>query len=589
MNPSTSFDSSSFFRRAIFAALLIGIFLLHTVFSFEGLTHKTGIDQAQVAREVAKGNGFTTQFVRPLSIQQLIENDKPVNIEHMPESYHSPLNMLVYAGVLKRSGAEAPDSYQMGDNDKFFALDQAIAITCAVFFLIAIGVNYLMISRIFDQKIASVVALIMLLSNYMWQITQSGLPQMLMLTLFSTAAYMAWRAVEAQESDKSPLIPAILSGFFFGLLALSHWITLWIFIGYFIFAVFYFKPRGIIGISLLALMILFIAGPVIYYLKQTGEPLGTAFHAIHKSESCMRDLTTPAPMVKGILSATGQSILQQFSTIHSYLGGLVLAPAFFIALAHPFKRSCIAIFRWNILIMWVFASAGMAIYGISDKVTDPNQLHILFAPLMCAYGIAMISIIWSRCALSKTPGIVGNMHLAVIILVVATPTILFIKQLSNDKATNRSINGVHALSLNKTLKSATDERDIIISDQPWAVAWYADRHAIWMPTSVAEITALEALSAETNPISGIHVSSMSYREQDMRASWIWNREMTPLLYAQWMSFFTRENVTFEKNSSLASLVHPLTGRYNQQIPLSGLLEPSIYYTRTTAKGEIDSL
>lgn len=583
MNPSTLFDSSSFFRRAIFAALLVGIFLLHTVFSFEGLTHKTGIDQAQVAREVARGNGLTTQFVRPLSIQQLIENEKPINIEHMPESYHSPLNILVYAGVLKVFGADTPDSFQMDVNDKFFALDQVIAITCAVFFLIAIGVNYLMISRIFDQKIASVVALIMLLSNYMWQITQTGLPQMLMLTLFSTAAYMAWRAVEAQESDKSPLVPAILSGFFFGLLALSHWITLWIFIGYFIFAVFYFKPRGIIGVSLMALMILFIAGPVIYYLKQTGEPLGTAFHAIHKNEAYMRNLATPAPMVKGILSTTGQGILHQLSSIHKYLGGLVLAPAFFIALAHPFKRSCISIFRWNILVMWIFAAAGMALYGVSDRAIDPNQLHILFAPLMCAYGIAMISIIWSRCALSKTPGIAGNLHLAVILLIVATPTILFIKELSNDKVSGRSVNGVHALSLNKTLKSATGERDIILSDQPWAVAWYADRHAIWMPASTAEIGAIEALAAQTNPIAGIHISSSSYRDMDMRQSWIWNREMTPLLYAQWMGFFTGENVTFANNTNLAQLVHPVSGKYSRQLPLTGLLEPSVYYSRPAPK------
>ena len=236
MNAKSANDSGSFFRRAIFATLLISVFVLHTVFSFDGLTSRTGIDQAQAAREVARGHGLTTQFIRPVALQQLIENEREIDLLQIPETYHSPLNILIYAGVLKMVGADDFENHKMEVNDKIYKLDRVIAITCATFFLIAIGINYLLISRIFDTKIASVVALIMVFSEYMWRITQTGLPQMLMLTLFSAAAYLAWRAVEAQEAERKPLVPALLSGFFFGLLALSHWMTLWIFIGYFIWS-----------------------------------------------------------------------------------------------------------------------------------------------------------------------------------------------------------------------------------------------------------------------------------------------------------------------------------------------------------------
>lgn len=578
MTKPSSIDSSSFFRRAIFVTLLIGIFLLHTVFSFEGLTHKTGMDQAQVAREVARGNGMTTQFIRPISVQQLSDNNKPINLEHMPESYHSPLNILVYAGVLKMVGADQQDSYQMGLNDKFYALDQVIAITCAVFFLIAIGVNYLLICRIFDQKIASIVAIIMMLSEYMWEITQSGLPQMLMLTLFSIAAYMSWRAVEAQEAEKSPLVPALLSGLFFSLLALTHWMTLWLFIGYFVFATFYFRPRGIIAIGLVATIALFIAGPILFYHNQTGEALGTAFHAIHKNDYAMRTLETPGLNVTDILSITAQSMLKQLTNVHNYLGGLILAPAFFISLLHPFKRSSISIFRWNILIMWLFACAGMALYGLSASPVDPNQLHLLFAPLMCAYGIAMMSIIWSRCSLSHSGGMLGNLHLVVIILVVASPMLLFVKVLTQNRASNRSVDGVYALSLNYNLQSITDKRDIIISDQPWAVAWYADRHAIWAPTDLSNLSSIESLAESSNPIAGIHVSSMSYRDLDIRSSWTNQRDLTPLSYATWISFLTNTPYTFENNPEIDALINPQTGRYKYTTQLSGLLEPSSYYS-----------
>ena len=68
----------------------------------------------------------------------------------------------------------------------------------------------------------------------------------------------------------------------------------------------------------------------------------------------------------------------------------------FLALLHPFKRASIANFRWAILLMWISAALGMAFFGISKDPLDPNQLHLLFAPIMTAYGLAFISILWSR-------------------------------------------------------------------------------------------------------------------------------------------------------------------------------------------------
>jgi hypothetical protein len=586
MNAKSANDSGSFFRRAIFAALLISIFILHTVFSFDGLTSRTGIDQAQVAREVARGNGLTTQFVRPVALQQLVENEKEINLQQIPETYHSPLNILVYAGVLKMVGADNFENHKMEVNDKIYKLDRIIAITCATFFLTAIGINYLLISRVFDAKIASTVALIMIFSEYMWKITQAGLPQMLMLTLFSAAAYLAWRAVEAQEAERKPLVPALLSGFFFGLLALSHWMTLWIFIGYFIFACFYFRPRGVIAVGLAAIMLLFIAGPVIFNWTQTGEAKGTAFHAIHgaggAADSAMRQVDSPDFNVKGLLARTAQSTLLQISNVHNYLGGLILAPAFFLCLAHPFKRSSIAIFRWNILIMWIFASIGMGIYGLTESQLEPNQLHLLFAPLMCGYGVALISIIWSRCPLSQQSGALGNLHIAIILLITAAPLLLHIKQLSENRRALTSIDGVHAYSLNGLLNKVTDPEDIIVSDQPWAVAWYADRHAIWIPQSYGDFTKIEAIAEKSSPIAGIHISSMSYRGDDIRTSLYRNRDMAALAYLPWITYFTRNEAAanISQNPSVAPLIDPQIGRYPHRASLSGLFEPSAYYSRT---------
>lgn len=587
MTTSSSFEPSKFFKKAIFFTLLIGIFSLYHLFTFKGLTSSTGIDQAQVAREVARGNRLTTQFIRPIAIQQTLENKKPLHLEHFPETYHAPLNILVYAGVLKLVGADDPENYKMDINDTVYMVDTFIAITCALFFLLAIGINYALIAKIFDAKIAGTVAVIMLLSDFLWKLSQTGLPQMLMLTLFSAAMYLAWRAVEAQEAEKKPLLPALCSGFFFALLALTHWITLWIFIGYVFFAIFYFKPRGVIALSLIGIMVLFLAGPLIYYQAQSGSPLGTAFHAIHGGSGngeiqSLRGLENKGLNMKGFILQIAHTTLIQISSISKYLGGLLLAPAFFLSLAYPFQRSSISVFRWNIMVMWVFASMGMAIYGVSENVANPNQLHILFAPLMTGYGIAMLCIIWARCPLSQSPGFIRDLHLFVVIAIAAAPLLLYIRQVTRPQPPNASVNGIYANSLNGALNSFTDKDDMICSDQPWAVAWYADRHAIWTPRTIQDLEAIEAIAEPTSPVQGLHFSSLSYRGKDIRSTWLENRDLTPLTYASWIRWFTRTNNNqnmFPNNPAISELVGSQKGRYKYGIQLSALLDPSIYYSR----------
>ena len=134
-----------------------------------------------------------------------------------------------------------------------FPLDRVIAVVSTLFFLMAIGVNYLLAARIFDAKIAGVLAILMLFCETFWNYSLSGLPQMLMLLLFSCAIYFLYRAIEAATAGRIAMVPAIIAGVFFTLLALTHWMTVWIALGYIIFAAVYFRPRGIVGISVLFL------------------------------------------------------------------------------------------------------------------------------------------------------------------------------------------------------------------------------------------------------------------------------------------------------------------------------------------------
>ncbi len=508
MHPNQNNKQKSAILKIVFFTLMISLTVIYTVFTFKGLTSKYGMDQAQIGRQIAKQKGPTTNFIRPVAIQQLSESNKPIDLTKFYDTTHSPLNTLIYAGVIKAFGGDDPEKFAMAKNDNVFELDRIIAGTCILFFMIAIGINYMLISNIFDTKIASIVAIIMLVSDHFWSFSQSGLPQMLMLCIFSGACYLIWKAVQRQEAGLTPIAPVILSGFMFGLLALAHWMTLWIFFGYIIFSISYFKPRGIAAIFSTLVVVAFIAGPLIFNAKHSDGMMGTAYYYINGAtgtlqESNFRQLRLPQMQVKELVKNVLQSTLLQTNQIHTHIGGFFLATGFFLSLIHPFRKTSISTFRWAILIMWVFAAIGMSIYGLSDEKLDPNQLHILFMPLMSAFAIALISILWAKTTLGQQQGATGLIPFIVIIVITASPMIIDLRKEFMGYSP-KTVAGYSPYTHNQILAKYIDESEVIFTDQPWAVAWYADRKAVWLPSKSTDLSKIEEIASKQNTkIAGI--------------------------------------------------------------------------------------
>ena len=530
MNLSTTqVDTGILIRRSLFFLVLI-IFTLGNLFVlFKGLNSPQAMDQAQISREIARGHGFTTKMIRPVAYDQAQRAQKrSISLVGFQDTYHSPLNPLLNAAVLKIIGADKPNSWQMGANEMVFPLDRVIATVSTLFFLLAIGVNYLLIARIFDAKIAGVCAILMLFCDSFWNYSLSGLPQMLMLLLFSSALYFAYRAVEATTEGRLAMTPALIAGVFFTLLALTHWMTVWIALGYIIFAAVAFRPRGVIGITILVLLIIAGIGPILRNQSITGSPFGTAFLTVYNGLSnsgeaaVMRtaDLESEPLVIDGLIAKILRTTLMQSMDIIPLLGGIIVAPLFFLSLLHPFKRASISSFRWAILVMWILAAFGLAIFGISKDPLDPNQIHLLFAPIMTAYGLAFVSILWSRLEFVASTPMLRNVHYFLIVGICALPLVLALPMKVRVGMHLRDRGGVpnwppyYAPALNsKTagIRGWTTDDEVIFSDQPWAVAWYADRLSIWLPPTYAGFEKLETIANDLQtPVTGLLISPCSH-------------------------------------------------------------------------------
>ena len=577
-NPSIkqALDKAQLLRRAIFIMLALGIAVLSIFLTFQGLSSARAMEQAQIGRELARGNGYSTKVVRPATLAQFKEAGKEISsLKDFPETYHAPLNPVVYAAVLKAADAGNTKRWLMPEKTNIYALDRIIAAVCITFFLLSIGVNYLLLSRVFDTTIAAVTALMMVFCELFWQLSQTGLPQMLMLFLFSCAMLYLWKAIEKSANNEIPYVQVVISGIFMCLLVLTHWITVWVYIGFVIYAALYFKPRGMVAAILIG-MLFAVTLPILYflYLLPTGHPFGTAFYAIHdglgnSEELILRSLSPGNTDLRldGLLLSILTTSIRQISDLYTNLGALLVAPVFFIALLHPFKRTSIASFRWGILVMWILASIGMSIYGLKDGAIDSNQIHILFAPIMTAYGLAMIAILWGRLDLPQEVENIKHIHFIIIIMISAGPMLLSMPKSIINSYRALGQGGIphyptyYPISYNRVLPTLTKPDEAVISDSPWATAWYSDRISVWLPTDLKQIREIEYIAERSQtPVEGVIISPYSYNKDTIINVLGRNGQydsLYPLVFGSW---------AYKGNSKNFTHTHPEYANFSQRYP-----------------------
>lgn len=543
--------------RIVFFLVMLLLAISSLFFTFRGLSTRQGMEQAQIGRQIAQGHGYATKSITPIAIWQMREKDGNTPLfSHFQETYHAPLNPLIYAGVLKLSGKDDPDACKMSKKDNIYAPDRLIAGVGVLFFLLSIGVNYLLISRIFDTTIAAVVSILMLFSDLMWRFSLSGLPQMVMLFFFSCALFLLWQAMENAEKNRPYLLPIFLAGVLLTLMVLANWVALWLFLGFVIFCAIAFKPRGVIAVGLL-LILLVVITPVLalLYYQPTGSFLGTAYYAIHNGlgASELRILSSLNPGeadlgLRGLLVNIFSTTLRQVKDLHANLGAILVAPLFFLALLHPFKRQSLSRFRWLLLLMWVFQAVGMTIYGLESDAMSSNQMHILFAPVMAAYGLALVAVLWSRLHIPSRLPVFRYAHFIVIVLISSGPMLLVTPQNISHGLMYSSIGGYplwppyYPKAYNDSLDKLTTKQDIILTDAPWAVAWYADRTAILLPRDLTQIQAIESMAEEQNtPISGIMITPCSFNEAPLLNVQKSYKRLFPLVFGAWANLGGAEN------------------------------------------------
>ena len=106
-------------RIGMLAAALIGLCVVYFLIHFKGLGNEAAMDQAQVARSLISGKGFSTEYIRPLAIRQLSDAGKKIPQGNFPDFYNAPLfptlEALVLYPIKKHIAMTPKDTLSNGD------------------------------------------------------------------------------------------------------------------------------------------------------------------------------------------------------------------------------------------------------------------------------------------------------------------------------------------------------------------------------------------------------------------------------------------------------------------------------------------
>lgn len=185
-------------RGAAVGAVVVALSLLVTWKQFRGPQTEATLEQADVGRQLAQGQGFTTLVNHPQTAAVLESRGGRFDPRRpFPELYYPPLYSTLIAGALRlvpASRRAALFAVPQDVSDGYGADYLLLALNLGLLWLAA-WLTYLLGRRLFEPRVGWVAAVALLVSVAAWQQTLAlnGTPLLMVLAL---TAFLVWHRVE---------------------------------------------------------------------------------------------------------------------------------------------------------------------------------------------------------------------------------------------------------------------------------------------------------------------------------------------------------------------------------------------------------
>jgi hypothetical protein len=519
------------------ALAVFGLAVVYDVRNYHGFSSPEAMDAAQVARHLAEGQGYSTDFIRPFSLYLVQKynhaahaNDIPAtNILAFakldgahPDLANAPAYPTLLAGLWKLWNPdwemETHKSFWAA-NDKFqrYKPEFGVAVLNQFLLLAAVALTFLIARKLFDAPVAWLAAALTLGADLLWKFSVSGLSTMLLLVIFLGLVWCLLKFDEAARAETPDLrrlfALAIAAGLITGLGMLTRYAFGWVIVPVAVFIVLFGGARrSALAFTAVLALIAAVTPWIIRNYTVSGTFFGTAGYA------CVEDtfLYPGSQLMQSItpnLSRTGitpyfykflpniNSLIQDGAL---QLGGGWLCVLFFSGLLLGLRNIAARRLRYFTMMclatLMVVQALGKTSVSAASPVLNSENLLVLLTPLTVIFGTVFFLTLLDQMQLPD-PGIRYGV-IALLVALACQPLAASVFTRANPVAYPpyyppeiRQVSGW----------MKPDE--LTMSDMPWAIAWYGHRQSVWL--TLNDNSDFYAINDNLKPIKGLYFTSLT--------------------------------------------------------------------------------
>jgi 4-amino-4-deoxy-L-arabinose transferase-like glycosyltransferase len=511
--------------------------------SFHNLNNPEAMDAAQVGRNLAAGRGYTTQFIRPLSIYLIKQRNQtqsgkgaaegaadPAQLKGKhPDLANPPVYPVVLAGLMK----VLPFRYPVNVKDAFWSVParQPTADTPRQFlryqpdFIIALfnqgllvaGVllTFFLARRLFDNQVAWMAAVLMLGCELLWRFSVSGLPTLLLLLIFLALIWcLVWLESEEREpvwGHRAQFWLAGATGLLLGVGALTRYAFGWLLLPVLVYLGMVCVLRRFQLLLITLGVFLVVLSPwVARNLVVSRTPFGTASYALLETsflfpENKLQRSLEPSFKAVGLkpfifkLTGNAREMLQNDLP---KLGGSWVSALFLTGLLLSYRSPALRRLRYfllgTLLLFGVVQSLGRTQISEDVPVVNGENLLVLTVPLVFLFGTGLFFQLLDQMSIRLRELrylIIGTFGF------VACLPMVFI--FFPPKSSPLAYPPYYPPAIQQTC-GWMKEGELMMSDIPWALAWYGNRQCVWLTQNAQ--SEFFAIHDFLKPVRGLYLT-----------------------------------------------------------------------------------
>jgi hypothetical protein len=523
-------------------AAMLTLALFYNLAAFKNLSAPEAMDAAQLARNLAEGRGYSTWFIRPLSMHLVFravtnqladlqpdetgrprQEPTPAQLkligrlhleEPHPDLAHPPVYPLLLAGWLKLLPYDYEETAATAGS-RVHKPDLWITFLNQGLFMVAGVLLFGLARKLFDEPVAWVTLAVLFGAELFWRFSVSGLSTLLLVVFLVGLVRLLAELDRAARTGKEALLGphgpleaaaaaaqparvggasgphlvwlAGLSGVLVGLAGLTRYSFAWLIVPVVLFvASVPARRRGLLAAVALGMFAVVMAPWVARNLGVSGTPFGTAGYAVLQGTSLFPGDQLERTLYPDFSLVTLPEYWQKLwpalrEIVQSdlpRLGGSWVSAFFLVGLLVPFRNPTLGRLRW-------FMVGSLALFAVVQAL---GRTHLT----------------------TETPEVNSENLLAafapVVFLYGVGLFFVLLDQIALPAAAGRFsvigafclINGAplalvylappaSALSYPPYFPAGIQDRagflkedDLCMTDLPWAVAWYGQRQAVWL-------------------------------------------------------------------------------------------------------------